>query len=69
MNAIKSRDNLPFINLSPFNVFCRDVERNTVGNYAIHKHLTIEILIENMKKMGTEQQQTEPHNMISILTS
>ena len=39
--------------------------------YKIPKSVTdqnsLEILIENMKKMDTEQQQTEPQNMIFIL--
>ena len=42
-------------------MFCRDGGRNTIGDYRIPKHLTdqntLEILIENMKKMDTEQQQ------------
>ena len=44
---------------------------NTIGNNKIPKHVTdqntLEILIENMKKRDTEQQQTEPQNMIFIL--
>ena len=37
---------------------------NTIGNYNIPKHVTdqnsLEILIENMKKIDTEKQQTKP---------
>lgn len=44
---------------------------HSIGDYKIPKHVidqnTLEILIENMKKMDTEQQQTEPQNMIFIL--
>ena len=47
------------------------MEINKIGNYKIPKHGTdqnsLEILIENMKKMDTEQQQTEPQNMTFIL--
>ena len=43
----------------------------TIGDYKIPKQLmdqnTLEILIENMKKIDTEQQQTKPQNMIPIL--
>ena len=43
---------------------------NTKEDYKIPKHITdrstLEILIENMKKMDTEQQQTKPQNMIFI---
>ena len=43
----------------------------TIGDYKIPKHVmdenTLEILIENMKKIDTEQHQTKPQNMISIL--
>ena len=41
---------------------------NTIGDYKIPKYVTdqntFKILMENMKKMDIEQQQTEPHNMI-----
>ena len=47
------------------------MEINKIGDYKIPKHVTdqnsLEILIENMKKMDTEQQQTEPQNRIFIL--
>ena len=56
----------PKINLSlviesdfAVHVFCRDVERNKIEDYKIPKHETdqnsLEILIENMNKMDTEQ--------------
>ena len=59
-------------------VFCRDVEMNTVGNYKIPKHVTdqnsLEILIENIRKMNIEQQQMSKsdfyikiHNVISTI--
>ena len=52
-------------------VFCRDVEMNTIRGYKIPKHVTdentLEILIENTKKMNTEQQQIKPQNMIFII--
>ena len=52
-------------------VFCRCVKINKIANYKIPKHVidqnSLEILIENMKKMATEQQQTEPQDMIFIL--
>ena len=65
-NIIKSP--YPKINLSlviesnfAVHVFCRDVEMNTIGDYKIPKHVTdqntLEILIENMKKMDTKHQQ------------
>ena len=51
--------------------FFRYVGINTIGEYNILKHLTdqniLEILIENMKKMDTEQQQSKPQNVIFIL--
>ena len=54
-------------------VFYRDVEIDKIGDYKIPKHVTdqnsLEILIKMMKKMDTEQQQTEPQNMIFILKS
>ena len=54
-------------------VFSRNVEMNTIGHYKIPKHVigqnTLEILIENTKKMDTEQQQNKPQNMIFILKS
>ena len=41
------------------------------GDNKIPKHLTdqniLEILMENMKKMDTEQLQTKPQNIIPIL--
>ena len=44
---------------------------NTIGDYKIPKHITdqntLELLIENTKKMDTEQQQIKPQNMIFIL--
>ena len=44
---------------------------NKIRDDKIPKHVTdqnsLEILIENMKKMDTEQQQTKPQNMIFIL--
>ena len=44
---------------------------NTIGEYKVLNHLTdqniLEILIENMKKMDTEQQKTKPQNMLFIL--
>ena len=44
---------------------------NSIGDYKIPKHITdqntLEILIENMKKMDIEQQPTKPQNVISIL--
>ena len=47
------------------------MEIDKIGDYKIPKHVidknSLEILIENMKKMDTEQQQTEPQNMIFIL--
>ena len=55
--------NLSLIIESDFtvNVFCRHVE---IGNYKIPKHVTdqntLEILIENTKKMDTEQLQIKP---------
>ena len=55
--------NLSLVIQSDFavHVFCRDVEMNTVGNYKIPKHVTdqnsLEILIENIRKMNIEQQQ------------
>ena len=43
----------------------------TIGDCKIPKHVTdqntLEILIESMKKINTEQHQTKPQNMISIL--
>ena len=52
-------------------MFCRDVERNKIGDYNIPKHVTdqntLEIQIEYMKKMDAEQQQTKTPNVISIL--
>ena len=43
----------------------------TLGGYKIPKHVmdqnTLEILIENMKKIDTEQHQTKLQNMIPIL--
>ena len=52
-------------------MFCNDVEMNTIGDYKIPKHVTdqniLEILMEIMKKMNTEQQQTKVHNGISTL--
>lgn len=51
--------------------FCRNVEIHSIGDYKISKHVTdqntLEIPIENMKKMYTEQQQPEPQNMSFIL--
>ena len=51
-------------------MFFRHVEMNTIRNYKIPKLLigqnTLEILIENMKKMDTEQQKTKPQNMFFI---
>ena len=45
---------------------------NTIGDYRIPKHVTdqntLELLIENMKRMDTEQQQIEPQNIIFILS-
>ena len=47
------------------------MEINKIGDHKISKHVTdqnsLKILIESMKKMDTEQQQTEPQNMIFIL--
>ena len=44
---------------------------NTIGDYKIPKQVTnqntLEILMEIMKKMDTEQQQIKPQNVISIL--
>ena len=41
-------------------MFCRDMEINKIGDHKISKHVTdqntLEILIENLKKMDTEQQ-------------
>ena len=52
-------------------VFCRYVEMNKIEDYKIPKHVTdqnsLEILIEKTNKMDTEQQPTEPQNMIFIL--
>ena len=42
-----------------------------IGDYKIPKHVmdqnSLEILIENMKKIDSEQRQTKPRNMIPIL--
>ena len=47
------------------------MEMRTIGDYKIPKHVmnqnTLEILIENRKKIDTEQHQTKPQNMIPIL--
>ena len=44
---------------------------NKIGDYKIPKNVigqnSLEILIKNMKKMDTEQLQTEPQNIIFIL--
>ena len=75
-SSIKSR--YPQINLSliieaDFAVhgFYRDMEMRTIGGYKISKHVTcqntLEILIENMEKINTEQHQTKPQNIILIL--
>ena len=52
-------------------VFFRDVEMNSIGYYKIPHRVTdqntLEILIETVKKMKTEQQQTEPQNMLFML--
>ena len=52
-------------------MFCTDVKINIIGEYEIPKYVTdqhtIGILIDNTIKMDTEQQQTEPQNMIFIL--
>ena len=52
-------------------VFCNDVELKTIGEYQIPKTVndqnTLEILIENMKKIDLQEQQTKPQNMISVL--
>ena len=49
-------------------VFCSDVEINAIEDDKITKHVTdqntLEILMENTKKMDTEQQQTKPQNRI-----
>ena len=54
-------------------VFCGYVEINEIGDYKIPKPVTdqnsLEIQIENVKKMDTEQQQIEHQNMIFILKS
>ena len=68
----------PQINLSliieadfAVHVFYRDMEMRTIGDYKIPKHVmdqnSLEILIESMKKIDTEQHQTKPQNMIPIL--
>ena len=47
------------------------MEMRTIGDYKIPKFVmnknTLEILIENMKKIDTEQHLTEPQNMIPTL--
>ena len=47
------------------------MEMTTIGDYKIPKHVmdqnTMEILIENRKKIDTEQHQTKPQNMIPML--
>ena len=71
MKSSYPKINLPLVIESDFAVyvFCRGEEMNTTGD-KISEHVTdqntLEILIEN-KKMDTEQQQTKPQNMISIL--
>ena len=44
---------------------------NTTGDCKIPKHIidqnTLEVLLENIKKIDTEQQQTKSQNVISIL--
>lgn len=44
---------------------------NTLGDYKIPKHVTdqntLEILMENTKKMDTEQQQAKPQNVIFFI--
>ena len=51
--------------------FCNDEKINTVGGYKIPKYVTdqntLEILMDNIKKMDTEQQQTKVQNMILII--
>ena len=48
-----------------------DVKMYTIKNYKILKYVTyqnnFEIPMENMKETDTEQQQTKPQNVISIL--
>ena len=72
-HQITISQNLSFVIESDFvvHVFCRDAEINKIGAYKIPNHETdqnsLEILIKNIKKMDTEQQQTEPENMIFIL--
>ena len=50
-------------------MFCRDVKINAIRDNKIPKHVTdqntLQILMENMKKMNTEQQKAQ--NVISIL--
>ena len=47
------------------------MEINKIGDNKIPKHVTdqnsLDILLENMKKMDTEHLQTEPQNIIFIL--
>ena len=47
------------------------MEINTIVDYRIPKHVTdqntLELLIENIKGMDTEQQQIKPQNIIFIL--
>ena len=67
----------PQINLSllikddfAVHVFYRDMEMRTIEDYKIPKYVmgqnTLEILIENMKKIDAEKHQTKPQNMIKI---
>ena len=52
-------------------MFCKEVEMNSIFDHTIPKYETdqniLEILIENMKKMDREQQQTKLQNRISLL--
>ena len=45
-------------------MLCRDVEMNTTGVYKIPKNVTdqntLKILMENIKKMDTDKNQTKP---------
>ena len=60
-NQIPISTNLTLLIKADFavHVFYRDVEMRTIGDYKIPKHImdqnTLEILIENMKKIDTEQ--------------
>ena len=52
-------------------VFCIEVKVNSIWDDTISKHVTdenaLKILMENMRKMDSEQQQTKLQNVISIL--